>query len=254
MATLTIDTTNATPRELKAARAFLNALDDGANTSQVVSATLPIVDAAEDRAPIAGPGAVLDQAPPPPPADDIADEELTALEETAEEFNDTEAAEFTAPTEPAPSSARVDNNGVEFDANFCGEAAVPFYATGKTAGQWKRKRNLSETDYDTWYAGRVAALPVVETAEQPVTTANAFTPAPPPPAEPAQPGALSTAGELMAWVAEMQVAKHLDQGAVDNAYATTGLALPDMFPPNSPELIASNVGQVFAILSAQVPA
>jgi hypothetical protein len=169
----------------------------------------------------------------------------------AAEFTDPEAAEFT----PAP-TGRVDNNGVEFDANFCGEAAVPFYASGKTAGQWKRKRGLSEIDYNTWYAARVADLPVAETAAAPTSTASAFAPASatPPPVEAAQPQTLSTAGELMAWVAEMQVAGHLTQGAVDAAYVAAGLSLPDMFPPKSPELIANNVGRVFAALSAQVPA
>jgi hypothetical protein len=274
MATLTINTSEATPRELAAVRAFLDALDNGAGTTtgatfaedhgptdgaRVVAVPVDLAPATEAPAepePLQHIVATTTTAaPPPPPADDEtdADDELTALEETAEEFTDPEAAAFT----PAP-TGRVDNNGVEFDANFCGEAAVPFYATGKTAGQWKRKRGLSETDYDTWYAARLAALPVVETASEPANTASAFAPAdappPPPPDEAAQPGALSTAGELMAWVAEMQVAGHLDQGAVDAAYATAGLSLPDMFPPNSPELIANNVGQVFAILSAQVSA
>ena len=73
----------------------------------------------------------------------VADTTTSANIETAD-------AQSTAPSEG------VDLKGVEFNADYCGASKdAPFMASGKTKGQWKRKRHVSQEAYDEWYAGEL---------------------------------------------------------------------------------------------------
>lgn len=154
----------------------------------------------------------------------------------------------TAPTAepdsntPSTSGAPVDTKGVAFDANYCGQAKDPYYATGKRSGQWKKRKGVDDADYDAWYASQLgdsAPAPEVNTsaafgapAEQPETTA-----------------APATTGEFMGWVSELQAAGRLTQEHVNQAYAANGLGINALFPPNTEEQIATNIAKLYEALS-----
>lgn len=156
--------------------------------------------------------------------------------------------------------ARVDHKGVPFDPAFCGEAAEPFYGSGKRAGQWKKRRGVEEADYDAWHASQCTAAPASAEAEPDAAPANAGAAFAPPastaasaPTTPAQPTP-STAGELMQWVSEKQAAGLLTQADVNAAYAQAGVALGDLFPPTAPDVVAQNVAAAYAVLAQRAGA
>lgn len=139
---------------------------------------------------------------------------------------------------------RVDQNGVVFDPQYCGEAAEPFYGSGKREGQWKKKRGVADADYDAWYATqRAGAAPATDA---PIDTSGAFS-STQQPAAPA--GAPTDTGAFMTWVSERIVAGNLTQEQVGAAYGEHGLTVTDLFPPNAPEVIAANIAKLHGSLS-----
>lgn len=144
--------------------------------------------------------------------------------------------------------SRVDENGVTFNVKFCGEAAIPFYASGKTKGQWKKLRGVAEEDYAAWYESARTAEPATTTttqADEPVDTAGAFggqgqaTNGKPIPKD---------CGEFMGWVSSQQAAGHLNQIDITDAYTTLNLQVTDLFPPNDPAKIEEHVRNLYAVL------
>ncbi len=150
----------------------------------------------------------------------------------------------------------VDTHGVPFNDKFCGKAAVPFYGSGKRKGQWKKRKGVSDEDYDSWYSGCGAAVLANEAAAEakqdtPVDTAGAFggTSAP---AETAPANDVPTdCGTFMGWVAAQQAAGRLTQHQVSAVYAQLNLQVTSLFPPNTPDVIALNVANLYAVLSQQ---
>jgi hypothetical protein len=150
---------------------------------------------------------------------------------------------------------QIDGKGVAFHAAFCGISAKPFYETGKTSGQWKKRRGVDQAAYDAWYAEQLAndsceSDTPVDTA--PVDTAGAFNGDG---AEPVHTHAPTTIGEYMGWVSTKQAAELLTQDDVNAAYATVGLqGVADLFPPNSDQVVADRVLQLHRELSAKAGA
>lgn len=154
----------------------------------------------------------------------------------------------------AGDASKVDCKGVAFDPNFCGVASDPFYGSGKREGQWKKKRGLSEEEYDEWYAGQLAAAPQKE--------------APPSDPAPVNPGAAfagqrnnppvnngpQDTGAFMGWISEKQTAGLLTQDDVQAAYAQAGVQVTDLFPPNDGAAIAEKLGALYGILSQKAGA
>jgi len=72
------------------------------------------------------------------------------------------AKEYQAPDMelPEPPVERdrpsTDEHGVEFNARMCDDSGpVMFYKKGSPkAGQWRKRRDVPQKDYDEWYAGR----------------------------------------------------------------------------------------------------
>lgn len=165
--------------------------------------------------------------------------------------------------ETAPGSAfaadaivDLDENGVRFDPNYCGQATEPFYGTGKRKGQWKKKRGVDDITYDEWYASTVQApaIPGATDEPAPVSTAAAFGDTTTPTSEPAaERAAPKDSGEFMVWVSELQAAGHLTQTDLGNAYESAGLNVTDLFVQDA-DAAAANVASLYAILSAKVSA
>jgi hypothetical protein len=133
---------------------------------------------------------------------------------------------------------RVDEKLVVFDAAYCGEAAVPFYASGKRKGQWKKRKSVDEVDYDTWYASKIVLdeLEEVERDEPaPDTTkaANAFKKSPV-----VEENAPKNFGELMAWFASQQAAGNYDAHHLEAAFKTLKLSTLDLVQDTTGEKIA----------------
>lgn len=156
--------------------------------------------------------------------------------------------------------ARVDTKGVAFNADFCGNAAEPFYGTGPRAGQWKKRKGVDDAAYDKWYEDALApAGTLTETSEDddtppPVNTGAAFgSPAPATGGAPAGKPAPQTAGEFMAWVSEKQAGGSLSQAQIQAAYGMAGVQVADLFTPDA-AAVATHVGNLYAILSSQVGA
>lgn len=164
-----------------------------------------------------------------------------------------ELADATAEAETADNDAlleetldkagSVDDHGVPFNPDYCGQAKDPFYGSGPRKGQWKKRKGVDESAYDEWYASQRApqiSEPAVVTAGMPSGTgagvaaslfdsAQAF--AKP---ESVQEFAPCTVGELMAWISEKQAAKIFDYQRVQDAYARTGVTVQKLFA-GSPE-------------------
>jgi hypothetical protein len=138
---------------------------------------------------------------------------------------------------------QIDGKGVAFHAAFCGISAKPFYETGKTSGQWKKRRGVDQAAYDAWYAEQLPTQTAADPA--PVDTAGAFPTTDTPPTEPEHTHAPTTCGEYMGWVSAKQAAELLTQDDVNAAYATVGLqGVADLFPPNSDQVVADRVLQL----------
>lgn len=165
---------------------------------------------------------------------------------------DTAGAAGTDTTETASSDTRVDHNGVGFNEDFCGKAAKPFYSSGRQQGQWKKRQGVDQAEYDTWYAVELAVVDTsteAKTTDQ-VDTASAFggqdvatdTDAP------------TTCGEFMVWATGKQTAGLITQKDVTDAYAHSGLAVPDLMPPTPTERMVHNIGVVYGILKQKADA
>jgi hypothetical protein len=150
---------------------------------------------------------------------------------------------------------QVDGEGVAFHAAFCGISAKPFYETGKTSGQWKKRRNVDQAAYDAWYAEQLAALGAAASVDTaPVDTAGAFPTTDTPPTEPAHTHAPTTCGDFMGWASKKQAAELLTQDDITTAYATAGLVITDLFPPNGDAVIAERVAVLYNALVAKAGA
>ena len=136
-----------------------------------------------------------------------------------------------APT--AGDSSRVDEKGVAYNPQMCANAAKPFYASGKTKGQWKKKggeNGPTEAAYDAWYAEALAAVTTVTKTDAPqadVDVSKVWSAA----AAPANAGpkAPTNPGELFAWISEMQAGGRLTQFDVDAAYPANNLSGPQLW-------------------------
>lgn len=122
--------------------------------------------------------------------------------------------------------AQVDEKGVPFNPGFCGKAAKPFYGSGKTKGQWKKKVGVSQDDYDEWYAGELYKEKIEEeTSDSGFNVSNQFG------AKQQDAPEFATGGDFMQWVAEQQAAGNLNTEMVEAAYHETGVGIPDLFDP-----------------------
>lgn len=171
------------------------------------------------------PKSLAEESTPPP-----LEAEPTGTAPTAE-------SEPSAPSE-TNAAAEADSNGVPFNPAFCGRAAEPFYATGKMAGQWKKRKGVDQSEYDAWYARQLS-----EPEPEQVNASTAFK-APAVEQEPVP----ADAGELMVWVSNKQQAGVLTQDQFDAAFAAAGIGMQDLFGPNS----ATAVPAVFAELKKHV--
>lgn len=186
------------------------------------------------------------------------DAEVTAGVETAGKPADTATGPDTSTETPtldpaAAGNPQVDPKGVPFNALHCGKSEKPFYASGKTKDQWKKRKGADQAAYDNWYAGELAKLPAVggpdtqTPAEQPVNTADAFNKQQDTTTE--QAPAPTDAGTFMQWIAEQQTAGLLAQTDIDGAYNLTGVNVADLFnPATAPEAVA----KVYGVLSQHV--
>lgn len=198
----------------------------------------------------------------PAGASTTACDDQDAAEERPEVSDaDMSAAEATVASSDGGTAGPVDHNGVPKDDRYCGNAAEPFYSSGKRTGQWKKKKGVSDQDYDAWYAEQLqqvqASQPEQEQGEDdhqpgPVDTSGAFSG-----------GYLiyngaknvpQDAGTFMGWVAEKQAAQLLTQADIDYAWNQAGLSIGDIFPPNDQQAIAERIGQLYAIMSQKAGA
>lgn len=149
--------------------------------------------------------------------------------------------------------ARRDHKGVAFNVHYCGEAQEPFYTSGKRSGQWKKKRGLSDKDYDDWYAEELAELQGGggEPDPEPVNSAAAFGS---PQQQQQQPTAPRDTGAFMGWVAEKQAAGLITQDDIQKAYGEVGVQVADLFPPNDHAAIARAIGGLHGVLSQKAGA
>lgn len=163
---------------------------------------------------------------------------------TAEVAESHGAAGQTTPQGGSPAGAPVDTKGVAFDANYCGQAKDPYYATGKRSGQWKKRKGVDDADYDVWYASQLG-----DSAPAPEVNTSAAFGAPTEAAAEPETSVPTTTGEFMGWVSELQAAGRLTQEHVNQAYAANGLGINALFPPNTEEQIAANIAKLYEALS-----
>lgn len=192
------------------------------------------VENIEQDDPAASTSAVDDQHKPDPDVEIYSEDGLTHASDLRPELD--------------VADSRVDAKNVNFNADFCGEAQVPFYASGKNKNQWKKRKGVTEDEYNAWYAN---ALTFVSTSvstqeDEPVNTAGAFgnqspniIPTEPPPKD---------CGEFMGWVSKQQAAEILNQHDITDAYAKLGLQVTDLFPPNDANTVAKHVHSLFVEL------
>lgn len=196
----------------------------------------------------------VQEEPPTGAETEEAPKSESLFESTADAFTPSQPEETeaeptgTAPTAepdlsaPSTSGAPVDTKGVAFDANYCGQAKDPYYATGKRSGQWKKRKGVDDADYDAWYSSQLGdSAPAPE-----VNTSAAFGA---PAEQPEVTTAPTTTGEFMGWVSELQAAGRLTQEHVNQAYAANGLGINALFPPNTEEQIAANIAKLYEALS-----
>lgn len=148
------------------------------------------------------------------------------------------ATENSETSPSAPDASRVDHKGVAFNSAYCGNAADPFYGTGKRKGQWKKRKGVDDADYDAWYTA--------QTEPAAVNTAGAFALG-----VASVPAAVvpKNGGELMAFISEGQAAGRFDQSTVTAAYAQAGVAdFMEIFPPADPATIAQKISAIYNAL------
>lgn len=174
--------------------------------------------------------------------------------------------------------ANVDTKGVGKNADFCGNAAIPFNASGPTKGQWKKRQGVDKDAYAKWYAESLAAVgsgsgeqkPEIDTANafngdgdqagQPeIDTARAFATQQPSKVngqvvnngqsqQKEIPGGLTfpDAGAYMKWQSEQQAAGNITNGDIESGYAQTQVCIQDLF---NPATAANAVAQMYAFLA-----
>jgi hypothetical protein len=139
-------------------------------------------------------------------------------------------------------STEVDPKGVTFNAEFCAKAQDPYYASGKRKNQWKKRKGVSEDDYDDWYADELFASKVEDVIpEDSDIVTNTF-------GNPNQQAAKDEsapqdAGQLMKWVSEQQAAGNISQQQVTDAYAILKLPFDAVMNPAYP--IAENCAAIY---------
>lgn len=230
MSTITIDT-NDDVKVLKACRGMLDVL------------------IGEERPLILNPNAISD-------AVDAAVERDLALGEAEVETEGVQVAPANAHYASGVTPREVDTNGVAFNEEFCGKAGDPFYSSGKRKGQWKKRRGVTDEQYDYWYAAQAKSDADTETSataedDEPVNTAGAFgadTAAAP------DANAPTDCGSFMGWVSAKQAAELLTQDDIGEAYSQVEVAVTDLFPPNDPATIEKHVTALYVILSAKAGA
>jgi hypothetical protein len=174
---------------------------------------------------------------------------LTSAEHGIEDV-DTDPAHRGKATGPSTGTeTRVDTLGVVFDPEYCGEATEPFYTSSKRAGQWKKRRGITDDAYDGWYAGRVSILGATddtgEGKEPELDTGPAFGGGV---KEPAGEPIPQDCGAFMGWVSAQQAAGKLSQQDIGNAYAQAGVQVTDLFPPNDAATVQSHVAKLYQLL------
>lgn len=187
-------------------------------------------------------GPVVAQGNAPVGGEEVAQQEVVAEEPAVD-----------AVEEGAASSdgGRIDPNGVPFDGMFCGQAAKPFYASGKRSGQWKKRQGVDDGDYDRWYAAELAKVAPPESEEPTVDTAGAFAGAAQGAAEPPAP---TDCGAFMGWAAAKQAAGKLTQDDIGAAYMQAEVQVADLFPPNDEVTVAARVAKLHQLLVAKAGA
>jgi hypothetical protein len=135
--------------------------------------------------------------------------------------------------------SRVDDNRVVFDAKYCGEAAVPFYASGKRKGQWKKRKSVDEANYDEWYAGELmdSICDASQERDEPEPnlekTTNAFK------KEPVVEAVIpENFGELMAWFSNQQTAGNYEAQHLEQAFKALNLSTLDLVQDATGEKVA----------------
>lgn len=150
-----------------------------------------------------------------------------------------------------------DQHGVGFNNQYCSQAREPFYATGKRSGQWKKKKGVSDEEYDAWYAGELkaqdgpAATDEDSHQPEPVNTGAAFGNGQ---AAQQAPAAPQDTGEFMGWVSEKQAGGLITQDDIQQAYNAAGVQVTDLFPPNDPQTIAGRIRQLYDHLAQKAGA
>ena len=188
--------------------------------------------------------------PPPPSLFDGPTDETRNADSAVEAGAAIGIAQTAEPdsSTPTETDAPVDPNGVAFDAGYCGKAKDPFYATGKRAGQWKKRKGISDGVYDAWYEDQLAGIgPPPDYSEPQVDTASAF--GAPATDQVPTPSAPKTMGDFMVWVSEQQAAGTLNQLQINEAYGRAGMTPNDLFQ-GSPAEIESRIAALYNILSA----
>lgn len=149
---------------------------------------------------------------------------------------------------------QVDHHGVAFNAAMCGVAAKPFYESGKTSGQWKKRKGVDQAAYDAWYAGELqpgAAQTTTDSA--PLNTAGAFT-GDGKATEAVHTHTPTTCGDFMGWASKKQAAGLLTQQDIADAYAAENLVITDLFPPIDEHTVAERVAVLYGRLTAKAGA
>lgn len=194
----------------------------------------------------------------------ICDQPPVVAEKTPAKVEGKEGAQLSEedythdPVEPdtvsssSGSGNQVDMHGVSFSPDFCGISKDPFYASGKRKGRWKKRRNVADEAYDTWYAsqGKSETTAAAEEDDQ-VSTAAAF-------------GADDTAtsqeqaptdcGAFMGWVSAKQAAGLLTQDDIGAAHMHANVQVTDLFPPNDPATVENHVKALHTFLAAKAGA
>lgn len=171
----------------------------------------------------------------------LADLDSDLTEDAARKLT---SEKFAKNVEHLATDTRQDPNGVPFNPEYCGSAAIPFYASGPREGQWKKRKGVADEAYDAWYA---SARPIDEApANEQLDTSDAFgTGDQTSLAEPIP----TDCGTFMGWVSAQQAAGRLTQTQVNDGYTQCGVKITDLFPPNPADQIAQNIAKLHALLS-----
>jgi hypothetical protein len=172
----------------------------------------------------------------------------------------------------------VDEKGVGKNTAFCGNAAIPFNATGPTKGQWKKRQGVDKEVYAAWYAESLAAVgdlggepnaeintdhafgadggqgqkPEIDTtnafAQQQTTQQNGQVELNGQSQQKEIAGGLTfdDAGAYMKWQAEQQAAGNITAGDIDSGFAQTQTGIQDLF---NPQTAANAVALMYAFLA-----